>query len=338
MLPKSRIFSVLLLGLGVALLAAGVVAPAFLDFSPRLPLNLKNSTWTLHDDSADSQQLSKDGSTPYSGPMTYQINMDIQEPSDEEKATVRIGETRMRGEGEGLNDLSQAQVWTYPVDRLSGEAMREASLSHTLATPSDTVTIDGYWLKFPADAEKTNYPVFDPTLRKAVDAVFEEETTMDGRTVYRYHQEIEPTNVAQLYAADGNTTSLPKEGGGEEQGYLTHSGNRDFYVDQQTGLVVGMDVDIDDYYADREGVGRVRAFVFDSSTSEEDQKELLKEAAEFPRDRVAEIVRWIVIGVGALLALLGIIGALGLFGGKNKHARRCGHHAHNGGSAVPVSR
>ena len=144
MLPKSRIFSVLLLGFGVALIAAGVVAPAFLDFSPRLPLNLKNSTWTLHDDSADSQQLSKDGSTPYSGPMTYQINMDIQEPSDEEKATVRIGETRMRGEGEGLNDLSQAQVWTYSVDRLSGEAMGEASLSHTLATPSDTVTIDGY--------------------------------------------------------------------------------------------------------------------------------------------------------------------------------------------------
>ena len=54
MLPKSRIFSVLLLGLGVALIAAGVVAPAFLDFSPRLPLNLKNSTWTLRDDSADS--------------------------------------------------------------------------------------------------------------------------------------------------------------------------------------------------------------------------------------------------------------------------------------------
>ena len=78
----------------------------------------------------------------------------------------------------------------------------------------------------------------------------------DGRTVYRYHQEIEPTNVAQLFAADGNTTSLPKEGGGEEQGYLTHSGSRDFYVDQQTGLVVGMDMDIDDYYADREGVGR----------------------------------------------------------------------------------
>ena len=196
MLPKSRIISVLLLGLGVALIAAGIVAPAFW-ITPAAATEPENSTWTLHDDSADSQQLSKDGTTPYSGPMTYQINMDIQEPSDDEKATVRIGETRMRGEGEGLNDLSQARV-----DLSRGPPERrgrgEASLSHTLATPSDKVTVDGYWLKFPADAEKTNYPVFDPTLRKAVDAVFEEETTMDGRTVYRYHQEIEPTNVAQL--------------------------------------------------------------------------------------------------------------------------------------------
>lgn len=34
MLPKSRIFSVLLLGLGVALIAAGIVAPAFFGLLP----------------------------------------------------------------------------------------------------------------------------------------------------------------------------------------------------------------------------------------------------------------------------------------------------------------
>ena len=82
----------------------------------------------------------------------------------------------------------------------------------------------------------------------------------------------------------------------------------------------------------------MRAFVFDGSTSEEDQKELLKEAAEFPRDRVAEIVRWVAIGLGALLTLLGIIGALGLIGGKNKHGRSRHNRGRIGGSAVPASR
>lgn len=324
MLPKSRIFSVLLLGLGVALVAAGVAAPAFLDFSSRLPLELKNTTWTLKDDSADSQVVNKDGTSPYSGPMTYQINASIQEPSDEDTATLRIGETRLRGDGQGIDDLSQAQVWTYPIDRLSGEAEAEASLSHTLASPEEKVAVDGYWLKFPADAEKTNYPVFDPTLRKAVDAVFEEETEIDGRTVYRYHQEIEPTNVAQLYAADGNTTSFPKEDGGHEPGYLMHSGSTDFYVDQATGLVVGMDMDIDDYYADREGVGRERAFVFNGSTSEESRAALLDEAKSFPRNRVAEIARWAALGIGIVFTFIGVIGALGIYDRKNKHVRRRG--------------
>ncbi len=102
--------------------------------------------------------------------------------------------------------------------------------------------------------------------------------------------------------------------------------------------MVGMHMDIDDYYADREGVGRERAFVFNGSTSDEDQQELLKEAKEFPRDRVAEIIRWVIIGVGALLTLLGIIGALGLFGGKNKHARSRHSRGRVGGNAVPASR
>ncbi|MBK4174835.1 DUF3068 domain-containing protein [Corynebacterium macginleyi] len=324
MLPKSRIFSVLLLGLGVALVVAGVAASAFLDFSPRLPLELKNTTWTLKDESADSQVVNKDGMSPYSGPMTYQINASIQEPSNEDTATLRIGETRLRGDGQGLDDLSRAQVWTYPIDRLSGEAEGEASLSHTLASPEEKVSIDGYWLKFPANAEKTNYPVFDPTLRKAVDAVFEEETEVEGRTVYRYHQEIEPTNVAQLYAADGNTTSFPKEDGGQEPGYLMHSGSRDFYVDQATGLVVGMEMDIDDYYADREGVGREPAFVFNGSSSEGARVALLEEAKTFPRNHVAEIVRWVVLGIGIVLTFIGVIGALGVYDRKNKHVRRRG--------------
>ena len=193
-----------------------------------------------------------------------------------------------------------------------------------MASPEEKVAVDGYWLKFPADVEKTNYPVFDPTLRKAVDAVFEEETEIDGRTVYRYHQEIEPTNVAQLYAADGNTTSFPKEDGGHEPGYLMHSGSTDFYVDQATGLVVGMDMDIDDYYADREGVGRERAFVFNGSTSEESRAALLDEAKSFPRNRVAEIARWAALGIGIVFTFIGVIGALGIYDRKNKHVRRRG--------------
>ena len=132
MLPKSRIFSVLLLGLGVALIAAGLAASRFLDFEPRLPLDLEKTTWTLTDDSAKSQVVTGEGTSAYEGPMTYQLNMEMQDPSDDEKVTVRIGESAMRGDSGELADLSMARVWSYPMDRLSGQALDDATLTHTL--------------------------------------------------------------------------------------------------------------------------------------------------------------------------------------------------------------
>lgn len=97
MLPKSRIFSVLLLGLGVALIAAGLAASSFLSFSPRLPLDIKGTTWTLQDDNASAQQLSADGTTQYEGPMTYQLNLDVQDPTDKDTATLRVGSPPFAG-------------------------------------------------------------------------------------------------------------------------------------------------------------------------------------------------------------------------------------------------
>ena len=49
MLPKSRIVSALLVGVGLALIVAGLIAPRFLNGDARFPLNLENTTWTLHD-------------------------------------------------------------------------------------------------------------------------------------------------------------------------------------------------------------------------------------------------------------------------------------------------
>lgn len=309
--------SVILVGLGIALVAAGIAVPAFLNFTARLPLDAQATTWTVEDDSGTAQTLSEEGTDTYEGPLTYQLHLDVQDPSGAEDAQLRIGETTFRGtadDGEDVNNLVNAKIWTYGIDRLSGEAVTEANIAHTLATPAATTPVDGYWLKFPAQAEKTNYPVFDPYLRSAVDAVFEEEMDIEGRTVYRYHQDIEPTNVATKYADPFNTTQIDTEEGGTDTGYLFHSGSRDYYVDQATGMLVGMDINVDDYYGTRDGE-RVRdAFVFNGSTSEEDRSEFLAQAADMPAPGVGNLVTWILIGVGALLALVGLAGVFGLFG------------------------
>lgn len=313
MLPKSRIFSALVFGLGVALLVAGLVMPRFISVDARLPLDLAATTWTLRDESGKARVTSAKGSDDYEGPLTIQTHMDIRPPADMDTAAVRIGRTVMRGEdpAKGENLLS-AGVWSFTLDRVTGEALDEAKLSHTPATPVDNVAVDGYWLKFPMDAEKTNYPVFDVTLRKASEAVFQEELQWEGRTVYRYRQEIAPTNVAKLYPALGNT-ALIGEGEDAKEAFLYHSAQRDLFVDQQTGLLVDADVTIDDYYGDDKGERKATALKFEGSMREEDTAAFLAAAEDFPEAELANTVRWVMVASGALLAAIGLAGTFGVF-------------------------
>lgn len=310
MLPKSRVISIVLLGLGVALLVAGIVTPQFLHASARLPLDLTGATYTLTDEDGTALKMSEEGTEEYNGPVTYQMHVDVQDPSDAQNATVSIGESTFRGFGDddAIENLVQAQIWNYSIDRITGEATSEAEISYQLASPMTTSAVDGYWFKFPSDAAKTTYPAYDPTLRAARDAVFEEELEVDGRTVYRYHQEIEPVNVATLYAGAFNTTQLETEDGGTEAGYLFHSGTRELYVDQETGLLIGMDVDIHDYYADREGNADHDALVLNASSTDEDRAAMLAQAAEVPKESTARNVRLGLLIAGGVLAVLGLIG------------------------------
>lgn len=338
MLPKSRIASIIVLGLGVAMIVAGLLAPRFIHTDARLPLDLEQSTWTLVDEDGKAQALTADGPQPYEGPLTLRNHVDIQNPADADTATLRIGRTLMKGAAEGgegdagqdgasgsVDDLINAAIWTYPIDRLTGLAQAPARLSNTLAVPAVDVDVAGQWWKFPADAQRTNYPVFDPTLRQARDAVFVEATEIQGRSVYHYRQDIEPVNVATLYAGQGNTSTLPTPDGGTQPGYLFHSAQRDFYVDQMTGLIVDLDVKIDDYYGDRDGNRHTDVLDFEAGLSADDSQAFVTAASNMPNPKTANLIRWIIVGAGAVLALLSLVGVFGGFG-----RRRGGGHRQSG--------
>ena len=54
-------------------------------------------------------------------PVSRQLHMDIPNPSDNEKASLRVGETLMRDSQQGnIDRLISAEVWTLSVDRLTG--------------------------------------------------------------------------------------------------------------------------------------------------------------------------------------------------------------------------
>lgn len=320
MLPKTRIFSALLLGIGVALMVWGLVAPSFVHADGRLPLDLDATTYTLTDDNGQTRLNSDPEAGVIETPLTRQLHFQVMDPANADEATLRVGDTRLHGAaGEGGNEqdrLLSASVYSFRVDRLSGEILSDVAMTSQLASPTLNYPVEGIWLKFPTDAEETSYPVLDPTLRQTRPADFIESVEIDGRTIMHYRQVIDKANVAESFADPANTTTLTREDGGTTTGYLYHDVTRDYWVDQRTGLVVDIEERIDDYYGDRTAQKYDQVFLFEGSLADEQVTDLVAQAEGIPDGDVSQTANSIGIGVGIILTLLGLAGCFGLFSRK----------------------
>lgn len=352
MLPKSRVWSILAVGVGLAMLLWGSLAPKLVHTDTRMPVDLQETTLTLFDANATSRVVGS--GEVITGPVTRQLHTTILPPIDADVATLRVGITDTRGVLDGggdpagdLDNLIGASVWNYTIDRLSGAAQGDASVSDMLGTAPNVVTVDGVWLKFPSGAEQTTYDLFDATLRKPAPAVFEEKLDWDGRAIYRYRQDIEPVNLATSYAHWANTAEIatPQPGAeGEaaddamaaeaaaaasaetpaetQKGYLFHSAQRDVYVDEISGLVVKVEEKVDDFYGTLEGERLADALVFEGTMSEEDVNALFEQAKQVSDGKAQRAINYGILVVGGILGAVGMLGALGLFGAFGAGRRR----------------
>ena len=329
MLPASRVLSAIAIGIGLALLVGAGLAPRYLHIDSRLPLDVKHTTFRLVDEETGYQ---------------HQLHWDLLEPADAESVSVRVGSSTLRESEPGEPaELVDAEVWAFDLDRISGQALSTAQLSHTLVTPAAHVDIAGQWLKFPVGAEKTNYEVFDPTLRESASAAFQEVVTVDGVELYRYRQVIEPVNVATKYADQRNTKReevlapedpapadpAPEDPAAEpaeedqspeqpamvsgRQLYLHHAATRDFFVHPRTGMIVDLHENIDDYYATGEGERVEHAVVYQAQLAAEDVDKLIVQAESFANADTVNTIRYIVLAVGAVITLVALIGVFGGF-------------------------
>lgn len=293
-----RPIAALVAGSGVALLVAGLLAPNVLLSNERLPLGLGQATWTIEDPDG-----TRDGK---SAPVTRQLHMEIMEPASDDEAAVRIGDTVRAGEAAGdFDNLLSATTWSYEMDRISGGAVGPAQAQVILGMPAAEVPVEGAWLKFPSPAPASDVDVFDPVLRGTAPARFVDTQEIGGRTVNRYQQTIAPTNIAQRYADPRNTLTIDGE-----RTFLTHSAERELLVDEQTGVVVGINERVDDYYADANGRGVQNVVTYDGRMDEGQIAEFAKRVGDAQPGWTSKALWWSVAGAGALLALIGLIEAL----------------------------
>lgn len=298
MLRFSRSLAALVAGVGIALVVAGMLAPRVLLSGERLPLALGDATWTITD--PDGMRAGE------SAPVTRQLHLEVMEPSGDERAAIRVGDSVRAGEAPGdFENLVSATTWSYELDRVSGEALSPAQAQVIFAMPAAQVAVNGVWLKFPSPAPTSDVDVFDPVLRGTAPARFVDTQEIGGRTVNRYQQTVAPTNIAQRYADPRNTLTIDGE-----RTFFTHAAERELLVDEQTGVVVGINERVDDYYADAEGNGVQNVLTYDGRMDEAQVTELVQRVGQAQPKAANPLLWWIVTGVGAVLALVGLIGSV----------------------------
>ncbi|WP_436698233.1 DUF3068 domain-containing protein [Nocardioides sp. BYT-33-1] len=124
-----------------------------------------------------------------------------------------------------------------PFDGTSGAAVeceKCDSWTEVAAGEREPAVREGQIYKFPFDTEKKDYPVWDANVGEAVPATYEGEETIDGLTVYKFVQRIEPT-VIEDREVPGSVFGSTEASVRAEMWYGM---TRTFYVEPETGSPV----------------------------------------------------------------------------------------------------
>ena len=312
MLSRSRIAAILLMGLGAALIAVGVLLPRLLNSDPKIPLNLPPTSYTMRAAEGISTRLTPEGQREeVVSAIRRQLHGELIEPADDEKVSLRVGVTEMRElppevlGTDPLTELVEANIWTFTIDRLTGEFVAPATLVDRMAGVPREVPVTGHWVKFPAGTKPETYPVFDDFLRDSTPAVFIAEEDRGGTPVLHFRQTIDKTNLAQRYRTYTSQITV-----GERSGFLQYAGTRDWWVEPQSGSVIDVAEDINLWWETRDGQPIMTYLRFNGAMSEEDSQRLLAGALQYFQPPALEPWSIGLIAAGAILVFIAIVGVV----------------------------
>ena len=320
MLPRSRLSSIFVLGLGAALVAIGALLPALLNKEPKMPLSLPPTSYVMRAAEGISTRINPDGvREEVTSPIRRQLHGELIEPADKDKVSLRVGVTEMRempGEvvgGDPLTELIDANVWTFTIDRLTGEFLAPATIVDRLAGVPRELDVKGNWVKFPAGTEQKEYLIFDDFMRDSVPAAFVAEEDRNGTPILHFRQSIPKTNLAQKYRSA--VSQLERDG---KSGFLQYEGTRDWWVEPKSGSVIDVAEDINLWWETREGEPIMTYLRFKGAMSPDESARLLGGALTYFESRNTEPWAIALLAMGAILMFGGMIGVVRPTNKKNK--------------------
>ncbi len=171
-----------------------------------------------------------------------------EEASDTEGQDLAVWETFVYTTREGENVSEDDPPLSASHDRVvfdrhTGEAVDCCGSYFSTGTDPETgeeireeeTPIEGQYFKLPFDSQKTTYEFWDGTIQEATELAYEGTEEIDGLSVYRYEQVIEPTDVGDLPAAAASIFGVEEEGAIIDRVY---SNTRTLWVEPQTGVII----------------------------------------------------------------------------------------------------
>ncbi len=234
------------MGLGAFLLVLGLLSKFYMyDRLAVVPFNQNTTSISETAPGADAEYLDiANGIKVTTGPLrsvritTGDIDLS-KEASDELDQDVAVWDTYVCTDtpdfdcASGETPLSSSHD-VVAFDRTSAETVDwDGAVSESDGEAIDD-PFEGLYFKFPFNTQKETYQFWDGTLNKALPAEFEEETDIDGLTVYKFVQTIEPTKTG--------TTDVPGNLVDSDEATVTadriYSNVRTLYVEPVTGAII----------------------------------------------------------------------------------------------------
>lgn len=237
---------IVLVGLGAFLLILGLLSRFYMyDRLAVVPLNQNTTSISETAPGADAEYLDvANGVVVTTGPLrsvrvtTGDIDLS-EEASDELDQDVAVWNTYVCTDTPDFDCSGGETPLSATSDRVAFDRTSAETVDWSGAySESDGESIDdpfeGVYFKFPFDTQKKTYDFWDGTLNRALPAEFEEETDIDGLTVYKFVQTIEPIKTG--------TTDVPGNLVGSDEDTVTadriYSNVRTLYVEPVTGAII----------------------------------------------------------------------------------------------------
>ena len=313
---RSRLYGIWIFALiiGVALLTLGVLLPQKIAPTRPIPLELADSTVLLDDAEATvGEAYPASGGKTVQAPVRKQFNVTLGQPADEQTASAKVGVTTTRTDMDDEADaLLDAQVWSFTMDRISGEVRGDAQVADTPATPPTTVSSIESWTKFPQNLEQRDYQFFDYQLRENVPATFQgtihrEDANGNDVELYQFMQEIPDTDMTTKHDSIWNTTTVDRDGQ-QVEARLHYSGTRKLQVDPVSGVIISVEESLDSRYEDDNGERVADLLVFNGKTTDEVERSMLLQAQKLGENRSSSTWGLVLTIVGAIVTAASLIG------------------------------